>query len=137
MKKTHIVALMMIGVLIAVIMTLSSSYTTYESFATAYSESGKEFQVIGKLVRADEMHYDPEVNPNYFTFFMADRDEKVKKVIFKEAKPRDFERSDQIVTVGKMVGDEFHASKMLLKCPSKYKDSDPNIKMSENVGILN
>ncbi len=137
MKKTHIVALMMIGVLIAVIMTLSSSYTTYESFATAYSESGKEYQVIGTLVRADEMHYEPEVDPNYFSFYMADRDSDIKKVIFKEAKPRDFERSDQIVTVGKMVGDEFHASKMLLKCPSKYKDSDPNIKMSENVGILN
>ena len=44
------------------------------------------------------------------------------KVVFQGSKPQDFERSEQIVLTGKMVGEEFHASKILMKCPSKYND---------------
>jgi len=40
--------------------------------------------------------------------------------VFNGAKPQDFERSEQIVLTGKMKGDEFLASKILMKCPSKY-----------------
>ena len=43
-----------------------------------------------------------------------------KKVIFNGTKPRDFERSEQIVLTGKIEGEEFKASKILMKCPSKY-----------------
>ena len=40
-------------------------------------------------------------------------------------KPQDFERSEQIVLIGKVQGDEFHASDILMKCPSKYNDGKP------------
>jgi cytochrome c-type biogenesis protein CcmE len=42
-------------------------------------------------------------------------------VVYKSTKPEDFERSDQIVLVGKMENNEFHASSIQMKCPSKYK----------------
>ena len=45
-----------------------------------------------------------------------------KKVVYNSAKPQDFEKSDQVVVVGRMNGDEFQASSLLLKCPSKYND---------------
>jgi cytochrome c-type biogenesis protein CcmE len=41
-------------------------------------------------------------------------------VVFTGTKPQDFERSEQIVLTGQMRGKEFHASKILMKCPSKY-----------------
>jgi cytochrome c-type biogenesis protein CcmE len=41
-------------------------------------------------------------------------------VVFTCTKPEDFERSEQIVLTGHMVGNEFHASTILMKCPSKY-----------------
>lgn len=106
--------------MIAYIVSTAGSYSTYETFATAYSESGKEFQVAGLLAKDKPMEYNPEKDPNYFVFYMTDNAGEVRKVVYRSPRPQDFERSEQIVTTGKMVGDEFHASKILLKCPSKY-----------------
>ena len=39
-------------------------------------------------------------------------------------KPNDFERSEQIVIIGKMKGEEFAASGILMKCPSKYANPE-------------
>lgn len=120
MKKTHILALIFIGGLIAFIVSTSSSYSTYETFATAYSNAGKEFQVVGNLAKDKPMEYNPEKDPNYFSFYMADNSGDIKKVIYSGSKPQDFERSEQIVLSGKMQDNDFYASKILLKCPSKY-----------------
>ncbi|MNF07676.1 hypothetical protein D3C80_2079060 [compost metagenome] len=48
--------------------------------------------------------------------------------MFFGTKPQDFEKSEQIVLTGGMVGDEFHASKILMKCPSKYTDQEGEMK---------
>lgn len=45
-----------------------------------------------------------------------------------KAKPQDFERSEQVVLTGKMDGDEFVATEILMKCPSKYKDEEIYLK---------
>ncbi len=129
MKKTHIAALIVIGILIAFIITQSSSYSTYETFETAYSEhSDQEFQVVGWLEADREMVYEPEIDPNKFTFWMKDKKDVVRKVIYYDVKPTDFERSEEVVAIGRMKGDEFHATRMLLKCPSKYIEEGPQIR---------
>ena len=74
------------------------------------------------------MIYKPEKDPNLFSFYVTDKKGESKKVILKAAKPQDFELSEQIVVTGKMVGDEFIAKDVLLKCPSKYKDEEIYIK---------
>ncbi|MCH8329857.1 MAG: cytochrome c maturation protein CcmE [Bacteroidetes bacterium] len=124
MKTTHIIGLVLIAVAISVIIGMVGDASSYETFATASSEDGREFHVVGYLVQEDEMHYDPEVNPDYFSFYIKDKAENVKKVVFHDSKPRDFERSEEIVLTGRMKGDEFHASKILLKCPSKYVEDE-------------
>ena len=126
MKKSHIIVLLLIGCLISYIVVSSSSYSTYETFATAHSQNGKDFQVVGHLVKDKEMYYEPEKDPNYFTFFMTDTDGEERKVIYRQPRPTDFERSEQIVLHGQMKGEDFHASKILLKCPSKYKEEMAN-----------
>lgn len=120
MKKTHIAALILIVASIGVMIAMIDDYSSYETFATAYNSEGKEFHIVGELVRENEMHYDPLKDPNYFAFYMKDKAGEERKVVFNGTKPRDLERSEQIVLTGKMEGDEFHASKILMKCPSKY-----------------
>ncbi|MFN5544688.1 MAG: cytochrome c maturation protein CcmE, partial [Bacteroidota bacterium] len=61
-------------------------------------------------------------DPNYFSFYMIDEKGEERKVIYHSPEPQDFERSEKIVIIGKMEGNAFMASKILLKCPSKYTD---------------
>lgn len=122
MKKTHIIGILIIAIAIAIIISSISDSSTYESFTTAANHPEKEFHVVGKLNKEKEMAYNPEQDANLFSFFMTDEKGVEKKVTFNGAKPQDFEKSEQIVIIGKASGDEFAASKILMKCPSKYTD---------------
>ncbi|MNT82326.1 hypothetical protein D3C72_2220400 [compost metagenome] len=53
---------------------------------------------------------------------MKDEKGKVNKVVYAGTKPQDFERSEKLVLIGKMDNNTFYASKILMKCPSKYND---------------
>jgi cytochrome c-type biogenesis protein CcmE len=121
MKKIHILGLVIIAVAIGFIITLASDYSQYETFTSAKGETKKDFQVVGYLVKNKEMSYDPQTDPNYFTFWMKDKDSVQCKVILYSPKPQDFERTEQIVVVGRMKGSDFEAKSVLMKCPSKYK----------------
>jgi cytochrome c-type biogenesis protein CcmE len=119
MKKSSILGLVTIAIAIAVIITTYSSTSTYASFSEAKNNGG-ELHVIGHLDKQKELFYDAAKDANYFSFFAKDNKGQECKVIFTGTKPQDFERSEQIVLTGQMVGNEFHASKILMKCPSKY-----------------
>ena len=120
MKKIHIVVIVVIAVAIAAIMSTVADSSTYASFTVAQNNAGEEYHVVGKLNKEKEMIYNPEVNANLFSFYLADNEGKDLKVNYKGTKPQDFERSEQIVICGKIVGNEFEANKILMKCPSKY-----------------
>ena len=124
MKKTHLALLVVIAVLIGFIVSIASDYSSYKTFSTAESNTERDFQIVGFLEKEKPIDYDPEKDANHFTFFMKDNDGQVRKVIFNGAKPQDFERSESIVLTGRMKGDEFYASKLLMKCPSKYKNKE-------------
>lgn len=79
-----------------------------------------ELHIVGHLNKQKELFYDATKDANYFSFFMKDNKGEECKVVFTGTKPQDFERSEQIVLTGQMVGKDFHASKILMKCPSKY-----------------
>jgi len=124
MKISHIVALALIAISIGVIISMTGETSSYETFATARSESGMEFHVVGELSKDKPLYYEPEEDPNYFSFYMIDKDGEEHKVVHMGEKPRDFEKSEQIVLTGTMKGEEFHASKILMKCPSKYVEDE-------------
>ena len=121
MKKIHIVGLVIIAVAIGFIIALASDYSQYETFSGAKGETKKDFQVVGYLNKSKEMYYDPQKDPNYFTFYMKDKDSVECKVILYNAMPQDFIKSEQIVVTGKFKGEDFEAKNILMKCPSKYK----------------
>lgn len=127
MKKIHIVGILLIAVSIGLLMSLSGEVATYSNFEDART-TGERVKIAGELMKDKEMHYEPEVDPNYFSFFIKDTNEEERKVVLLAARPQDFEMSEQIVLTGKMKGDEFVATEMLMKCPSKYKDEEIYIK---------
>lgn len=123
MKKIHIVGIVMVVTAIVLLTTAIKDTTTYATFEDALN-SGTRVKIAGQLSIDKEMVYQPEVNPDLFTFYIKDRNGEEKKVVLQAARPQDFELSEQIVVTGEMRGDEFWASDMLLKCPSKYKDEE-------------
>jgi cytochrome c-type biogenesis protein CcmE len=125
MKKIHIIGIIIIAVCIGFIMTSLGDSTTYATFKEAAASPGTEFHVVGKLNKDKEAIYDPAANANLFIFYMVDRDGNERKVLLHKTKPQDFERSEQIVLIGAVQGEEFHASDILMKCPSKYNDGKP------------
>jgi cytochrome c-type biogenesis protein CcmE len=125
MKKVHIIGIVIIAVAIGAILTTLNNTSTYASFSEAEKAPDNEFHVVGKFDKEKESVYDPQVNANVFSFYMIDNKGTERKVILNKNKPQDFERSEQIVLIGKMKGEEFVASDILMKCPSKYNDGKP------------
>ena len=112
---------------IVILVTASGDMSTYSSFSEA-GKTGKKVRVVGELVQDKEFYYQPEIDPNYFSFFMTDVNGQEEKVVLLGKKPQDFELSEQIVLTGKMKDGEFVATDILLKCPSKYKDEELYLK---------
>lgn len=119
MKKSSIAGIIIIALAIGAIISTYADSSTYGSFTDA-KETTSELHVVGHLNKEKELVYNPQQDANYFAFYMKDNKGLECKVIFNGSKPQDFERSEQIVLTGKMAGNEFHASKILMKCPSKY-----------------
>lgn len=127
MKKSHIIAIIIIAVAIGAILSTVADSSTYASFRMAAEHPGKEFHVVGKLEKDSALFYNPKEDANLFIFYIKDNEGTVKKVLYRGAPPRDFERSEQIVLIGKMKDDGFRASSILMKCPSKYNDGKPEM----------
>lgn len=124
MKKSFIILIALIAVAIGAIVSMYGDASTYEDFEVAKENPGKEFHVVGTLNKEKEKVYNPQQDPNYFTFYMIDEKGNESKVVFRQPEPADFDRSEKIVLIGSMNGEVFEASKILLKCPSKYTDNE-------------
>jgi cytochrome c-type biogenesis protein CcmE len=119
MKKSLIFGLAVIAIAIALIISATTESSTYGTISDA-KKTNSELHIIGHLDLKKGLYYDAAKDANYFSFYMKDTTGLECKVVYTGTEPEDFERSEKIVLVGKMDGEDFHASKILLKCPSKY-----------------
>jgi cytochrome c-type biogenesis protein CcmE len=122
MKKLHIIGIIIIAVAVGIIFTQLQNTSTYADFTEASANPEKEYHVVGKLDKAQPQVYEPRVDPDLFTFSMTDNRGITKQVVLHKSKPQDFEKSEQIVLIGRMQDSEFHANDILMKCPSKYNE---------------
>lgn len=122
MKKTHIIILIGIAALIGGLLMYSVDFSTYDSIDSAKKKEGKFVHIIAKLDLSRPVEYDPVNNPNYLAFYAVDSLGGQTKVVYRNSKPTDLEKSERIVMKGKMQKDHFECKDILLKCPSKYKD---------------
>lgn len=124
--------MVIIAVAIAMILVIYTDSSTYSTFTEA-REKGTELYVVGVLNKEKDLIYDPVKDANHFSFFMYDNDSTECQIVFNGAKPQDIERSEQIVLTGKMEGNVFHATKILMKCPSKYNKDQVEVIESDAV----
>jgi cytochrome c-type biogenesis protein CcmE len=122
MKKTHIVLLVVIAFAIGGLLMFSVDFSTYDTISSAKEKQGKYVHLIAKLDKSVPIEYDPANNPNYLAFTAVDSLGGSTKVVYHNTKPTELEQSERVVLKGKMKGEVFECSEILLKCPSKYKD---------------
>lgn len=133
MKLPQILILIVIAVGIGIFISVSMDVSTYRTFAEAQelAKEGNdtEVHVVGSLIKnknneIEGMYYNPQVDPNYFSFTLKDSLNNQMTVVYSNPKPTDFDRSDKVVVIGRVKQDKFWASKVLLKCPSKYNETE-------------
>lgn len=124
MKKTHIAALVFIIVAIGAIFSTVYKADTYADFTQARENPGRDFHIIGELMKDQPIEEQVVDNTLFMTFYMSDQQGTVSMVYYQGAKPQDFEKSDQVVLVGRYHDETFVATSLLLKCPSKYNPED-------------
>jgi len=123
MKKSHIIILIGIATLIVGLIVFSAGdFSTYDTIDAAKKKPGKFVHIIAKFDKTQGIEYDPVNNPNYLSFYAFDSLGGKTKVVFRNSKPTDLEKSERLVMKGKMQTDHFECTDILLKCPSKYKD---------------
>jgi len=122
MKKMHILGLVLIAIVIAALLSLLDDLSTYDSVESARKKEGKFVHLIAKLDTSKPVIYDPIKDPNYLAFTAIDSLGSSTNVVYKNAKPTDFEKSQRIVMKGSMQGDVFQCNEIVMKCPSKYKE---------------
>lgn len=128
MKKSHIILIIFVAMIAATLVATYSGNSTSVSFAEAQTNnSGKEFKVSGTLDRTQPIVYDPASDASLTVFNMKDKEGKLCKVYLHEAKPQGMEQSESIDLYGKFKDGAFHASKILMKCPSKYNENKHQI----------
>ena len=122
MKKTHIILLVFIAFAIGGLLMFSVDFSTYDTVSSAKAKQGKYVHLIAKLDKSLPVEYDPANNPNYLAFTAVDSLGSTTRVVYRNTKPTELEQSERVVLKGKMKGEVFECSEILLKCPSKYKD---------------
>lgn len=130
MKKTHIIILVGIVAMIVGLLAYSVDFSTYDTVASAKQKQGKYVHLIAKLDKSQPVEYDPIKNPNYLSFHAVDSLGGQTKVIYRNSKPTDLEKSERIVMKGSMQNGHFECKEILLKCPSKYKDDKEQLQKS-------
>lgn len=122
MKKTHILALVVIALLVGFLVSSIYDSSTYATLSDAFENPESEYHVVGVLDRSYAVEYNPLQNAQLTKFQMVDNEGDTGMVFLEKSKPQDFERSENVVVIGKAQNGVFHAKDILVKCPSKYNE---------------
>jgi len=125
MKPVHIVILVAISIGLAIAVSFYGDTSRYVCFAEADAivaeRPNMKLHVVTTLSKDKPQVYDPQVDADYFEFYASDTAGMEKKVVYRNSKPQDMDKTDKIVLIGYSRGDHFEAVEILKKCPSKYE----------------
>src|SRR5688572_20397524 len=129
MKTSHIIIILAIAAAIGILVSTAGDASTYVGFTEAYematTGNKKDIHVVGQLKKdlaGNIIGIEQGADLVSFSFIMIDEQGKEQKVSYNEPMPQDFTKSEKVVVIGSYAGDSFKASKILLKCPSKYQE---------------
>ena len=133
MKKSHIIAIIVIAAAIGIIISTAEDASRYVSFDRAFqlASNGKKTQihVVGGLkkdVNGNILGLEKSADKLSFSFIFVDESQKEQTVYYNEPMPPDFTRSEKVVLIGAYQNNTFVANKIILKCPSKYQEEKIN-----------
>jgi len=133
MKKSHIIAIIVIAAAIGIIISTAEDASSYVSFDRAFqlASNGNKTQihVVGGLkkdVNGNIVGLEKSADKLSFSFILVDESQKEQTVYYNEPMPPDFTRSEKVVLIGAYQNNTFVANKILLKCPSKYQEEKIN-----------
>ncbi|MBI5475154.1 MAG: cytochrome c maturation protein CcmE [Ignavibacteriales bacterium] len=115
--KLIIGGIVIIAAIVFGALSFVESNVEYMDFSKAIT-SNKKVQVKGVWMKDKESSFNAESRE--FSFYMKDDNGVEQRVIFKGAKPNNFEIADALVIKGKFDDGIFRATEILTKCPSKY-----------------
>ncbi|NVJ86546.1 MAG: cytochrome c maturation protein CcmE [Algoriphagus sp.] len=132
MKKGHLVGIGIIAIAIIIIMTSIGDASSYETFETALvmkqSGNDKAIHVVGQLKKNESgevIGLNVREDKTSFTFLLVDNEGTEQEVFYNEPVPADFIRSESVVVIGSYKNEDiFIADKILMKCPSKYQETE-------------
>ena len=134
MKKSHVIAIIVIAVSIGIIISTAGDASNYVDFNKAkdmaLSGNSNSIHIVGELTKAPDGTVEGiEVGENKlsFSFNMMDENNQMQKVFHPNPIPADFKRSEKIVVIGSYHNDAFIAEKILMKCPSKYQEDQISV----------
>jgi len=111
----------LIGFTCLLLFSFGDRVSGYMYFSDAEA-SGAYAHVVGYWVQPETAHYNPD--ENLFVFHMKDEEGTVQKVHYHNTKPASFESAEKLVIEGYLDGDTFNAEHILMKCPSKYSETN-------------
>ena len=123
MKTYQIILIILLFGIFAIIVGTFMQSDTYSDFARARENKTKEHQIQIELAKNKSIETLISNDIVTILFYAVDSKNDTTKVLFKGAKPQDFEKAEKIVIKGKHQDSLFYASEMILKCPSKYTNS--------------
>jgi cytochrome c-type biogenesis protein CcmE len=119
MKPKYIIGiLVVVAAIVLASLSFGENLKQYVTIREAI-DSRAEVQVKGAL-QMDQIRYDMDEQVLYFA--IRDEDGTELPVVFNGSKPGNLEQARQIVAIGHFNGQHFEASKLLVKCPSKYTE---------------
>ena len=124
MKRSHIVLLILVALLVGLLVFTYSSSNQSVTFAQATEKAGVEVTITGTLHKEEPVIYKPEEHASLTKFHMEDSEGQIMEVHLQMAQPQGLLQSESIVIDGSYSNGIFHATDMLLKCPSKYNSEN-------------
>ena len=122
--KTIVGLLLMVGFGSLLLLNFGNQVGGYMDFSQA-AATGSKAHVVGQWVEEQAFQYDRD--RNVFSFYMRDEGGAVRRVQYPHPKPPNFEDAEKLVVEGSMQGEIFVADHILVKCPSKYNETAPNL----------
>jgi len=131
MKIKTIIGLIVIAIAIGIIVSSGESASSYVSFDEAYTMSTggdkESIHVVGELKKnsnGEIVGVNPSADMLSVNFVLVDDNAKEEIVYLNQPMPSDLLRSDKVVVIGGYQNNRFVADKVLLKCPSKYEETE-------------
>jgi len=133
MKRSSIVLLAVVALLIGALLVTLQDASVYATFEMAKKQQPETVTVVATLDLEAPMDFDPK--GSILTFQAIDKVGQHATVRYNQPKPTDFERSEEITLTGHFTDSAFIATEILMKCPSKYTDGEgvnPDIIYTDN-----